>query len=447
MTDLDTTPRRITPQDECLAVLPEALERTYDRQHALYGDLSGESARKLYALDQGVAVVSVDGPLESRAGYWWDGYAGPTGVTARVLAALADPAATAVLLMLSSPGGSAGGLFESLDTVRGALASSRKPLVAYTETAAYSAAYALATLARTIFVGRAAGVGSVGVIAVAVSQAEALAKDGIAVAVVTSGDRKADLHPALPLNPDAVARLRARVTQLAAFFAAEVARTRPLTRAAVLAQQAAVFHGAEAVAAGLADAVSTYPAALATARRLGAQEKSMSTAALALGLDDAATDAQLAARAQSLLDVEKRLLAATGETSADAALGAVEAHKAASAKLAALEAEVATLRAAGDAQERAALIVQGVKDKVLTPALVQAWVPTQSTASLRGYLAHASKITPPDPPAEPSPSAGLAGKTWEQLAPMEQYHLRDTNRAQYDALLADYQRRTHARSA
>jgi ClpP class serine protease len=248
-------PQRVTAQ-EFMAIDPGALARAFPP--------SREDESRLYQRVDSVALVNVRGPLESEAGWFWDGYRGPSGVKARVAAAMASDAAS-IVLCINSPGGAVAGLLETIDELRG---SKRKPIIAYCE-GAYSAAYALATLADRVIVSRAGGVGSVGVIATAVSYSEQLAKEGVAVAVVASGAQKTDLHPALPISDAAKTRLRTRVNELASMLAGEVARSRGTTAQKVLEMQAGVFYGTEAVASGLADAVGTLSDAITEAQKRG----------------------------------------------------------------------------------------------------------------------------------------------------------------------------------
>lgn len=329
-------PRLFRPADEVLAIDPTALERAWSLFEL------DEDAPPATEQQGAVAIVDVAGPLESRAGWFWDGYSGAYGIADRFARAMADEGTAAVVLRIASPGGATSGLFEAVDAMR---AAATKPVVAFCETA-FSAGYALATVAERVVVSRAGGVGSIGVIATAFSYEKALEKEGVAVAVVASGAQKTDLHPALPLSDAAVARMRGRVTALAGMFADEVARARGTTREAVLGLQAALYHGQAAVDAGLADAVGSLDAAVGAARELvsqraaeaAAKESEMAALAIAtmLGLAAAAPEAEVAARAGSLRDLESALASATGESSSAKILERVRAWKADAAEVAGL---------------------------------------------------------------------------------------------------------------
>lgn len=345
-------PRRPTPRD-FMAIEPSALEQAFD---LLFDDADPPEPEH----KDGVAVVGVDGPLESRAGWFWDGYGGEFGIVERFKAALADEATSSVVLRINSPGGATAGMLEAVDEMRAAAQAAGKPVVAFADgQGAYSAGYALATVAERIYVGRAGGVGSVGVIATAASFEKALEKEGVSVAVIASGAQKTDFHPALPITEAAKSRLRARVNELAGMFADEVARARGLSRDAVLAHQAAVFHGQAAVDAGLADGVSTLSAAVDAARGLAneraakaAKEQQMTAVATILGLAANATEAEVAARAGALRDTEAALAALTGESSPAKALSTAGQWKREAAEAAALRERVERAESA----ERAAYI-------------------------------------------------------------------------------------------
>lgn len=447
MTTPDRTPRKFTSSDEVLAITRSALERVWPR--AFWDDEDSYSAPKSYTLEKGVAVVSIEGPLESRGGWWWDGYGGPRGICARVSAALADPAALSVLLSISSPGGACSGLFETIDALRAAKASAKKPVIAYTDGGAFSAAYALATVADKILVGRAAGVGSIGVIAVAASFAKQLEAEGVQVAVLSSGEQKSDLHPMLPLAEGAVGRLQARVDELAMLFAQEVGRSRGMDAKAVLALQAACLHGQAAVEAKLADGVTSYPEALATARsaaRLSRPESSQTTGA------KRAAHLRLQAGAVPMDELVKKICAALGlpETATEEEiLAAIEALKSSTAtaqeETQSARKQLAELRGQQEQKERAALVAKGRANGTITPHTEKTLVPSLSLQQLRDLTSDgAPRKVPADPPAPPATTDATApgGKRWESMTSMEKHDLYYSNRALYDVLRDAHKQRT-----
>jgi signal peptide peptidase SppA len=223
----------------------------------------------------GIAVIPVVGTLVKRA----MGIEAASGLMSydeiddRLDAALADPQIGGILLDLDSPGGEAGGVFELAQRIRAA--SAIKPIWAHANDAAYSAAYAIAAACQRLTLSQTGGVGSIGVIALHVDQSVKDAKDGIAYSAIYAGGHKNDFSPHEPLSPQASTVLQTEVDRLYDLFVHQVATMRGLDADAVRATEAAVFHGDQAVAAGLADAVlpldqvlTEFADALASQRRL-----------------------------------------------------------------------------------------------------------------------------------------------------------------------------------
>lgn len=260
----DRTPRRFEAGEGApLALAEEALTRSFEPRSFLFFDFD-ERAPTKYRLDGDVAVVSIEGPLDSKAGWFWDGY---DAVTDRVRAALADPKARAVVLALDSPGGVAAGMIDTAMSLRASAVAAGKPLVAHAGTWATSAAYGLACAADHIALTMDGVVGSVGCIATVYDRTKANADAGLDVRVVRSGALKADPHPDAPLTDASVSRVRTRINELAGMFADFVAQRRPAC-ADPLSLQGATVYGRDALTKGLADSVGTLADAVTTARSL-----------------------------------------------------------------------------------------------------------------------------------------------------------------------------------
>ena len=84
------------------------------------------------------------------------------------------------------------------------------------------------------------------------------AKDGVRYTTVFAGARKNDLNPHEPISDEAHAFLKTEVGRVYDLFVDTVARHRNLSADAVRATEAGIYFGADAVAAGLADAVGTF---------------------------------------------------------------------------------------------------------------------------------------------------------------------------------------------
>lgn len=351
MTTPDTTPRAFPIEGE-LALAEEHLRRVYDVAPKAFLDLLlADLAPRTYRVQDGVAVVDVMGPLDQRAGWFWDGY---DDVVERVGAALADRDVQAVVLALDSPGGVVAGNLDAARELRAMADRARKPMVAHAGTFATSAAYALAVAADRVMVTADGAVGSVGVIATVYDRTKANADDGLDVRVVRSGALKADPHPDVALTDASVARVRARVMELAQSFAAWVAERRGQTAEAVLAHQGATIYATRALEAGFADGIGTLAAAISTAAELAATQRHTMQ-----------TEQQLAA-----------ITAALGAGSHDEALATISTLKKHAERAESLAAELATARAelaqrdaAQAAQAREAVLAKHRTRGALTPAM------------------------------------------------------------------------------
>lgn len=225
-------------------------------------DLALPGPRNLPSGTPGIAVIPMHGTLVKRtAGL--DAASGLTSYTeiaAMLDAALADPQVAGILLDIDSPGGEASGSFELARRVREA--SAVKPVWAVANDSAYSAAYAIGSAANRLIVSETGGVGSIGVIALHIDQSVKDANEGYRYTAVTAGTHKNDFSPHQPLTDEAKAELQAEVDRLYGLFVDHVASMRTLSSDDVRSTEAGLYFGANAIAAGLADAVGTFESAL-----------------------------------------------------------------------------------------------------------------------------------------------------------------------------------------
>lgn len=208
-----------------------------------------------YAVVDGIAVIEIAGTLVHR-GAWIGQSSGLTsyeGIAAQLQAALADPGVRGIALDIDSFGGEVAGAFDLADRIRAA--RSQKPVHAFVAEHALSAGYVLASQADRIILPRTGAVGSIGVVALHTDMSGALDQKGIAVTLIHAGSHKIDANPYQPL-PEAIHDQMQRELEVVRFLFAETVaagRGERLPQAAALATEAAVFRGAEAIAAGLAD--------------------------------------------------------------------------------------------------------------------------------------------------------------------------------------------------
>ena len=218
-----------------------------------------------YDVLAGAAVIQVSGTLVQKRSSLrpYSGMTGYNGIRQAFLTALGDSAVDRIVLDISSGGGEVAGCFDLVDTIHDA--RGEKPIAAILTESAYSAAYAIASAADTIYVPRTGGTGSIGVICMHVDFSEALTKAGLRVTFITNegADRKADGHPEIPLSPEALAAFQTDIDTMGALFQDTVARNRGIAASAVADMRAGTFMGAAGVESRLADVVMAPDAAFA----------------------------------------------------------------------------------------------------------------------------------------------------------------------------------------
>lgn len=261
---------------------PEA--RTSDtRPHPLSpAALAGraeDSAPLWDSQDGRLAIIDIRGPLYDRAYYcgdqlWRDGY---DRIVAAVGQAQAEPDIDGVLLKLNTPGGLVTGCFEAVRQIRTLRQAGGKPVWAMVSDCACSAGYALASACETVIASETALTGSIGVL-ITLSQYTGLhEKLGLKTLAVHFGDYKIDGAGFKEITEDEIARLQTMIDELGRVFVAHVAEGRSLDPADVMAQQAGLYTGGQALPVGLVDAIATTSEALDALKDLAAQRDAGST--------------------------------------------------------------------------------------------------------------------------------------------------------------------------
>lgn len=210
-----------------------------------------------------VAVLPVTGPLFRYANL----FTALSGATSYDMLAtdfgrlIEDPAVSAILLNVDSPGGEAAGVSEFADMIYAARA--RKPVVAYVDGDAASAGYWLASAASEVVINDTALLGSIGVVFSVTDSREADAKSGRKRYDIVSSQspyKRVDVA-----TDEGRAKLQATADAMAQVFVEKVARFRGVSRETVLSDfgQGDVFVGQAAVQAGLADRIGSFEQVIA----------------------------------------------------------------------------------------------------------------------------------------------------------------------------------------
>ena len=208
---------------------------------------------KPYAQINGVAVVPVRGMLLNRFAYAFPWVTGYNFIRAAVQAATEDETVRMILLDIDSIGGTAAGCFETSEIITEANAV--KPVVAFVDSYAYSAAYAIASACGKIYTTRTANVGSIGVVLTHMSYEKKLAEEGVEVTIIQAGDRKSDGNPFKALSSEAKSNFQTSVDSLYGMFVQTVATNRNLSVDEVTKMQAGCYNADQALEAKLIDAV------------------------------------------------------------------------------------------------------------------------------------------------------------------------------------------------
>jgi len=213
-----------------------------------------------------VAVIPVQGAMQKRGGMCSQG---TKDLVAMLAQANQDPEIAAVVLDIDSPGGQVDGTEEFAQAV----ANSPKPVVAFVDGMAASAAYWVASQARSIFINSdsTAYAGSLGVLCMSMNQTAFLEKKGYQVEILRSSRAvdKARLNSVEPLSDELRTQVVAELDQVAATFISTV----QAGRAGKLSADEDVFtgkvySGAEAKRVGLVDTTGSLQDAINEAARL-----------------------------------------------------------------------------------------------------------------------------------------------------------------------------------
>ncbi len=217
-----------------------------------------------------VAVINIIGPIFRYANLF-TAVSGATSVdqiAANFRAALDDPAVSKIILNIDSPGGAVAGMSELSHAIYAARAI--KPIIAYADDLMASGAYWIGSAASKVVASPTALLGSIGVLATITREADAEGETTYEFVSSTSPKKAVDLE-----TDAGKAQVQTIVDDIAAVFVADVARNRGVAAKTVLDTfgQGDVLIAAKAVAAGMADEVSTFDDLLGRTAPDGAADK------------------------------------------------------------------------------------------------------------------------------------------------------------------------------
>lgn len=207
-----------------------------------------------------VAVIPIQGPLDSRESYFLDVFGGTSYASIRMglREALADASVSGIVFLVDSPGGVTDDLPELAEEIF--KARGKKAMAAVVTGMCCSAALFLAAQADEMIIAKySAYVGSCGVYAEREDYSRALDEAGITITLVSAGIGKTEGHPATPATDEELARLQARVDDLYGLFVDAMVRGRGVTASTVRKTWMAYAYATkDALRLGMADRIGTF---------------------------------------------------------------------------------------------------------------------------------------------------------------------------------------------
>lgn len=227
---------------------PEALEARLGRPLG--------NTKKATVLD-GVATIPIEGPLFTKANLLTahSGASSYEVIASDLIEAVDNPSVQAIILDIDSPGGQVTGASELAQLVKSA--REVKPVYAFASGMVASAAYWIASAAKEIWATDTSSVGSIGV--VAAMRTQEAKKGETTYRFVSSQSPNKGAGPETEQGAESIQR---NIDQIAEVFIGAVSENRSTPRSDILSKfgQGDVFVGAQALARGMVDGITTLEA-------------------------------------------------------------------------------------------------------------------------------------------------------------------------------------------
>lgn len=236
-----------------------------------------EAGPLAYKVEGRIAVIEVTGPLTK----YQTSFQAITGGTSTVAvrqtlrAVNRDKAVDAIMLRIDSPGGTVAGTMELAEAVR----DSKKPASTYIEDLGCSAAYWVAAMGRKAYANAAATIGSIGTFAVLQDTSGMYEAAGVKVHVVSSAPLKGAGVAGTPITAEHLEEVQRQVDGFTELFVKGSAKGRgmPVDQMRQLAD-GRVHLAAEAKKLGLIDAVASFEDAMKEMRKSMDMEEQLAKA-------------------------------------------------------------------------------------------------------------------------------------------------------------------------
>lgn len=215
----------------------------------------------MMTVTNGLANIPIQGVIGQKLGMLEKqcGAVGVEDISNNLRSAIADPSVRAILLNISSPGGTVGGVPELATEI--SAAANRKPIYAFTDSEMASAAYWIGSSADMIYATPSADIGSIGVYLPWVDKSAAFEARGMKVDLIknTGGTYKGMGFPGTSLTKDQREELQRGVDEIFNMFSDHVvqARTGRDNTLSTEALRGQTFMAQKAFQNGLIDRVMT----------------------------------------------------------------------------------------------------------------------------------------------------------------------------------------------
>lgn len=229
---------------------------------------------RFYQLVDGVAIIPVEGSLvQKQAGLDpWSGMTGYNQIARKLKEARSDSSVRAIMFSIDSPGGEVAGCFYLARQIsEGSARNGGKPIWAFANEMACSAAYAIACSCDRVFMPETGIIGSVGVWTMLADMTGGLEKNGIEVTLRRAGERKARGGPYEKWDEQTLAKIDAWINQTWTIFANLVAQNRPMSIKEVFDLEGDWFAGDDAMDTGLMDGIGSEADVFEELRKVAAK--------------------------------------------------------------------------------------------------------------------------------------------------------------------------------
>lgn len=234
------------------------------------GDVGTFSKGSFCSGEGNVAVIEITGELVTTPFTYFDENGNPlpeaipqtvsTDVVTKIQEASNDSSIVAIVLSIDSPGGSP----VAAEEIEKALSGTDKPTVALIRGQGLSAAYWVATGAQTVFASVVSDVGSIGVTASYIDNAEQNKKDGLTYNSISSGKYKDTGDPNKTLSAEERDLIMRDVNRIHEIFVRKVAENRKQDISVIeTLADGSFLLGEEALSAGLIDEIGGMKEVLA----------------------------------------------------------------------------------------------------------------------------------------------------------------------------------------